>query len=207
MWRSATVSTGTRNRVFRRGGQTHDACEAFYARPDNFERLGRAEIGDNLMYKYRAKASFLAWKAICNMALETTRRLVLEAGAAGRYAGFDQLWKDFHAYVECKHAAGDSVDEVLQPVTAVLHYDIPQWIADDFPRETAGYLNGDGKGKLRTMTFRLSDEGARELESAFRVWSSELTGLTKLVTRIRVTSQIRSGEFAPAAELENVTVA
>ncbi len=187
--------------------ETRDACESFYVHPDNFERLGRAEIGDNLMYKYRAKASFFVWKAICDTALETTRRLVLEAGAAERYAGFDQLWKDFHAYVECKHAAGNSVDEVLQPVTAVLHYDIPQWIADDFPRETASYLNSVGKGKLRTMTFRLSEDGARELESAFRVWSSELTGLTKLVTRIRVTSQIRNGEFAPAAESEDVTVA
>jgi len=57
------------------------------------------------------------------------------------------------------------------------------------------------------MTFRLSDEGARELESAFRVWSSELTGLTKLVTRIRVSSQIRTGEFSSMAEPVDATPA
>ena len=71
--------------------ETHGDCEAFYAAPDNFARLGRAEIGDNLMYKYRATASFFAWRDICATALDTTRRLLLEAGAAQRYADFELL--------------------------------------------------------------------------------------------------------------------
>lgn len=183
--------------------ETRDACEAFYAHPDNFERLGRAEIGDNLMYKYRAKASFFAWHDICALALDTSRRMAIAAGAAERYADFDQLWRNFHAYVECKHAAGTSVDEVLRPVSATLHFDIPRWIADDFPRDTGAYRCA----KPRVMNFRLSEEGSRELESAFRVWSSELTGLTKLVTRIRVTSQIRSAEFVAAQEPQSATLA
>ncbi|MBI2800513.1 MAG: radical SAM protein [Gammaproteobacteria bacterium] len=183
--------------------ETRESCEAFYAHPDNFERLGRAEIGDNLMYKYRAKASFFVWKAICAAALEATRQLVLAAGAAERYPDFNQLWNDFHSYVECKHASGDSLDEVLRPVSTTLNFDIPRWIADGFPHETSNYRNG----KRRAMTFRLSEEGARELESAFRVWSSGLAGLTKLVTRIRVTSQIRTCEFPHVAEPEGVAVA
>lgn len=175
--------------------ETREACEAYYAQPENFERLGRAEIGDNLMYKYRAKASFFLWREICAMALDTTRRLVLEAGAAARYADFEALWRDFHAYVECKHASGASLDDVLRPVSATLKYDIPRWIADDFPRETAAYR----LPAPRELHFHLSEEGARELEAAFRVWSSQLAGLTKLVTRIRVQSQIRTAAFADAA--------
>jgi hypothetical protein len=171
--------------------ETRDECESFYAHPDNFDRLGRAEIGDNLMYKYRAKASFFAWQHICELAMATTLRLVREAGAVERYPDFENLWQDFHRYIECRHAAGESIEEVLKPVSAALNYDIPRWIEDDFPRETATYRTGP-----RVATFQLSEEGARELDSAFRVWSSELTGLTKLVTRIRVTSQIRSCEFS-----------
>ena len=32
---------------------TREACVEFYSQPENFERLLRGEIGDNLMYKYR----------------------------------------------------------------------------------------------------------------------------------------------------------
>ncbi len=182
--------------------ETREACEAFYAQPENFERLGRAEIGDNLMYKYRAKASFFVWKEICAMALDTTRKLVLEAGAAKRYVDFERVWRDLHIYVECSHAAGDSVEEVLRPVSATLQYDIPRWIADDFPRQTAAYR----LPAPRELRFCLTEEAARELESAFRVWSSHLAGLAKLVTRIRVQSQIRTAEFAESAASEGMSI-
>jgi len=53
------------------------ACVEFYSQPQNFERLLKGEIGDNLMYKYRAFASFHAWPEICRLAMETTRRLLV----------------------------------------------------------------------------------------------------------------------------------
>lgn len=137
------------------------------------------------------------------MALDTTAQLMLEAGAAELYADFERIWRDLHAYVECRHAAGGGIDEVLRPVSATLQYDIPRWIADDFPRQTAAYR----LPAPRELRFFLAEEGARELESAFRVWSGQLAGLTKLVTRIRVQSQIRTAEFAEAAALEGMSIA
>ena len=35
-----------------------ESCIAFYSQPENFRKLGNGEIGDNLMYRYRAIASF-----------------------------------------------------------------------------------------------------------------------------------------------------
>jgi hypothetical protein len=43
----------------------------------------------------------------------------------------------------------------------------------------------------RRFSFRLSDEGRREMQSSLAVWTTHIRGLSKLVTRIRVESQVR----------------
>ena len=48
---------------------TREACIDFYRQPGNFKRLCEGDIGDNLMYKYRAKASFHYWKEICEIGM------------------------------------------------------------------------------------------------------------------------------------------
>ncbi len=64
----------TRNELF----PTREACVEFYRKDENFERLKMAEIGDNLMHKYRAVASFHRWPAICAIAMRLTRELIQE---------------------------------------------------------------------------------------------------------------------------------
>jgi hypothetical protein len=39
--------------------------------------------------------------------------------------------------------------------------------------------------------FRLSEEGAREMEAALAVWTTHIKALSKLVTRIKVDWQVR----------------
>ena len=53
--------TETKGELFPR----EQALVDFYSDENNFERLRRGEIGDNLMYKYRARASFHIWPEIC----------------------------------------------------------------------------------------------------------------------------------------------
>jgi radical SAM superfamily enzyme YgiQ (UPF0313 family) len=170
---------------------TREACAEFYGRDENFDRLRRSEIGDNLMYKYRAIASFELWPEVCDLAMTATRGLLVDRGIAADVADFDDFWSDLHRFIFCKHAHGASVKDVLAPVTATLRYDIPRWLSEGTPRDTKPY-----RLPPTEWVFRLSDAGAKELDAAFEVWSTELKGLSKLVTRIRIDSQVRDCEPA-----------
>ena len=49
---------------------TRQECIAFYSEPSNFEKLLEGRIGDNLMNKYRAIASFHLWPELCALAMD-----------------------------------------------------------------------------------------------------------------------------------------
>jgi radical SAM superfamily enzyme YgiQ (UPF0313 family) len=166
---------------------TRESCIAFYARDDNFAALGRGDIGDNLMYRYRAIASFFIWEAVCDAALAASRRLLEERGAAQAIAAFDLFWADFATFVRLSHATGRSVEEILAPAEAVLHHDIPAWIASGAWTRPQDFRLAE---PVR-FAFALTEEGAREMEMSLATWTTHIRGLSKLVTRIRVESQVR----------------
>jgi hypothetical protein len=83
---------------------------------------------------------------------------------------------------------------MLASASTTLHHDIPRWVADGYPRDLGAYR----LDRPMHATFRLSDEAARELSAALRVWDVELKGLTKMVTRMRVAWQIRDCELHEA---------
>jgi radical SAM superfamily enzyme YgiQ (UPF0313 family) len=171
----------TRGELF----ESREACAAFYGDDENFERLRRGEIGDNLMYKYRARASFFEWPDVCACAMEATRRLLDEKGLLDD--GLAALWPDLQSWIQARHAHGRSVEEVTHPADVELQHDISRWLTEQGSEPAAAY-------RLQTplrLTFELTTEGAEELKRALAVWSDKLTGLTKLVTRIRITSQVR----------------
>lgn len=168
--------------------ESRDSCTAFYSGEANFQRLLAGEIGDNLMYKYRAKASFFLWKDVCALAMEATRKLLEARGTADSIPTFDRFWADFSAYVEARHASGGTLDEILRPVEAALGHDIPAWIDGGGPENPSAFAFD----RSVPFRFQLTEEGAREISSALQVWSSRLTGLSKLVTRIRIPSQVRT---------------
>jgi len=178
---------------------TAEACRAFYTEDENFKRLREGEIGDNLMYKYRAIASFFEWHAVCSLALTVTRRLLVERGAARQVDGFEEFWSDFARFLELRHAHGATLDELLPPATARFHYDIGEWLKAGMPKEVARFRLPNP----HHLEFQLSSEGERELKAALQVWGTSLKGLTKGVTRIRVAAQVReprraSGSYASA---------
>lgn len=180
---------------------TREDCIAFYSDPGNFKKLNDGQIGDNLMYKYRALASFFIWEDVCKLAADVTRKMLVERGADKQIADFDAVWADLHRYVECEHATGTDTELLLSPVTVDMRYDIKRWLDDGAPDDTAAY----DLGEPQPFEFKLTEEGARELEGAMKVWTSKITGLSKLVTRIRVTSQVRHCEpRIPAAKLAAV---
>lgn len=174
----------TRNELF----ESAETCIAFYNRQQNFNKLRRGEIGDNLMYKYRAIASFILWDEVCDFAMTVTRDLLLEEGADELVADFDTLWRDFTSYVKGAHASGLTADSLLAPFAVASHYDIHRWLAEDTPSDASAYKSNE----QRHYVFELSSENAEELRAALKVWTSKATGLSKLVTRVRLTSQVRN---------------
>jgi hypothetical protein len=166
---------------------TPASCIEFYKNDDNFRRLQAGELGDNLMYKYRAIASFHLWSAICSAAMDATRQLLKTRNVHERISHFDEFWRDFHRYVELKHASGRTAEEILAGASAAFRFDIDAWLSE-------GNLLDPGPYRLPhpvEFTFDLSADSRRELEAALRVWSTQLKGLTKMVTRIKVAWQIR----------------
>jgi hypothetical protein len=174
---------------------TREACRAFYDDDHNFQRLLNGDIGDNLMYKYRAIASFRLWPHICQAAMDATRRLVRERGAALMTPSFESFWHDFTSYMQARHAHGATEEAILGPAAVAMIYDVPQWIADGMPLETEAYR----LPATEVFEFSLSDEGARQLAAALEVWTPTLKGLTKMVTRVRTTWQTRQAHRASDA--------
>ncbi len=188
----------TRDELF----PTREACVDFYSREENFERLRNGEVGDNLMYKYRAMASFFRWPELCAAALDGTRKLLVEHGAEPELVDPAGFWGDFLRTVELKHAHGTTADSILSPAVATLGYDVPAWLAAGMPHDVRPFR----LSSARDFVFRLSSEAENELAAALRVWTTSLRGLTKGVTRIRPSAQVRSCEPAqnPSACVEAV---
>ena len=181
--------------------ESDEACRRFYSDPERFDQLGRGQIGDNLMYKYRAVASFFLWREICRIAFDATESLLREKGGDRLMPHFDELWRDLHAYVHAKHAASTDIEELKRPVEVHLRYDIAGWLGAGAPLDVAPW-RFSGR---RAFIFRLNEEGAQEMEAALRVWSPRAIGLSKLITRIRYTAQVRECELTPL-EAESSTM-
>jgi len=178
---------------------TRQACIDFYLEPQNFQRLCQGEIGDNLMYKYRARASFYLWPEVCATGMAALKKVALAHGAAERIPGFDSFWQDFTAYVRARHAHGENEDAILEPVSVSLRHDFAAWVEAGRPLEVGAYHHSD----LRPYLFALSEDGARELKAALDVWTCTLKGLTKLVTRIQLAWQVRGCANVAAAVAYN----
>jgi len=166
---------------------TREACIEFYRKEENFRRLVKGDIGDNLMYRYRALASFYLWPEVCDAAMAETKRLLLERGAAAAIPQFEEFWSDFGQFQLHQHAHGTTVEQILSLVEFELRYDVARWIAEGMPLDVAAYR----LERPALFRFQVTEEGARELAAGFEVWTPTLLGLTKMVTRIQMSWQVR----------------
>jgi len=169
--------TQTKNELF----ETEEACHEFYARDENFERLKTGEIGDNLMYGYRARASFFLWRELCEFALSTTRKLLDDAQVPAQIAHFDAFWADLSAYIELTHAHGSTLQELLSTRSAVLDYDIAAWLQAGAPGDPSPFRND----VPRQAEFALPVDARKELEDGIGVWTMSQIGLSKGIVRMR----------------------
>jgi radical SAM superfamily enzyme YgiQ (UPF0313 family) len=173
----------TKGELFR----TPQDCIDFYSQVDNFRKLENGEIGDNLMYRYRAIASFYLWDEICQAAMSATRRLLVDRGVRNVVANFEQFWEDFTTYIRLLHASGRDRKAILAPRSAPLRYDFSAWLAQQEIVDPGPYRLPEP----RVFGFCLTREGQEELDRALQVWTTHIKGLSKMVTRIKVDSQVR----------------
>lgn len=167
--------------------KTPQECIEFYSDSENFRKLQSGEIGDNLMYRYRAIASFHLWNEVCAAAMDATRSLIEEKGCDKAIPDFDLFWKDFHTFTRLSHASGRDKKAILSVASALLNYDFPSWLASANLEDPGAFRFEDSV----EHEFRLSEEGSRELESALAVWTTHIKALSKMVTRIKVDWQVR----------------
>jgi len=165
---------------------TPEACSEFYSKEENFRRLLEGDIGDNLMHKYRAVASFHLWPDICQTGMDTMKHLLVRSRLDASIPDFDRFWSDFHRYIEFKHAHGHTVDEILTSRRVLLGYDVDRWISDGMPRDPSPYR----LAAPAPFQFFLTEESREGLENALKVWTPTLKGLSKMVTRIKVAWQV-----------------
>lgn len=182
---------------------TREACVQYYSSAENFAKLEKGEVGDNLMHKYRALASFYIWPAICACAMEATRKLAVARGLHLRVPDFDVFWADFHRFIDLGHASGRTPDEILAGAEADMDYDIQSWLDAGSPIDPTPF-----RLPQRTrVEFRLNEENLRELHAALQSWSTSLKGLSKLVTRIQVVWQERRCHIPDTATEQAFSVA
>jgi radical SAM superfamily enzyme YgiQ (UPF0313 family) len=168
--------------------ESRESCVEFYSRDENFRKLEQGEVGDNLMYRYRAIASFHLWSGICDAAMSATRELLEEHGVHRRIDKFAEFWEDFSVYVRLLHATGRLEQEILFSANAVLRYDFSAWLMHD-------ELGDPNEFRLPSPTefvFELDGISSREMQNALAVWTTHIRGLSKLVTRVKVDAQVRT---------------
>lgn len=161
---------------------TKQACIDFYSKEENWERLMRSEIGDNLMHKYQAIASFHLWREICALAMSVTRDLIMARGKHAEIPHFEEFWRDFHTYIQHQHAHGFTEKEILSPTRVTLRYDIDRWIEDGMPVNPSPYRLAEPA----EFEFALTEEAHHGLSSTLSTWQTHIKGLTKMMKRIRV---------------------
>jgi radical SAM superfamily enzyme YgiQ (UPF0313 family) len=161
---------------------TKEACLDFYSQEENWEKLMNSEIGDNLMHKYQAIASFHIWPEICKLAMDVTREQIEIRGAHREIPHFDEFWRDLHTFVLHQHAHGVERDEILAPTQATMRFDIDRWIEDGMPLDPSPYRLAEAT----TFEFALTEEAFEGLSSALNTWQTHIKGLTKMMKRIRV---------------------
>jgi radical SAM superfamily enzyme YgiQ (UPF0313 family) len=167
----------TRNELF----PTREACMEYYGREENFRRLVEGEIGDNVMHKHNAIATFFLWPEICRTAMDLSAQLLREKGVDREIPCFEEFWADFQQFVQLRHAWGHTVADILATDRAWLRYDFVRWLADGLPKDPSPYRFE----KPVQFEFRLTSEGRHGLELALQVWTTHIKGLTKMVRRIQ----------------------
>lgn len=178
----------TRNELFDSLGD----AETFYSQEKNFAKLVSNEIGDNLIYKYRAMGSFLLWPEVCQAVFSQTKLLLSEAG---RHVD-DDFWKDAENFFVRRFAHGRTPNELLKERSSYLTHDIGRWLKDGLPDNHADYR----LSSRQVVKFALSESNYQNIQGALNIWSYNTKSISMLVRRVHHDWRNMEWTFSDQAE-------
>jgi hypothetical protein len=144
-------------------------------------------MGDNLLYKYTAMASFLEWPAICDCAIAAAKKLIGEQVDAINGEAAEAFWDDLHAWLLLTYVSGKSRDEILHSKAARFKFDIARWVSDDCPQDVTPYA----LPAPVDIWFALSPVNRKNIEAALNVWDYDIKTFSMLVKRMHMSWHVR----------------
>ncbi|MFM1877127.1 MAG: hypothetical protein RL266_2864 [Bacteroidota bacterium] len=155
---------------------------AFYSEPENYAKLERGEIGDNVIHKYRVISNYHNWKDICDFAYRAAYHLIHDQDhGLSENEGFDVFWNDLKTYQYHSSAHGKTREEILSGSTAGFTYDVHRWMSDDMVKDFGKYRNG----QTINYHFALSVSNKRNLEASLNRWNTDLVGMSLMIRKIK----------------------
>lgn len=152
---------------------------AFYAQPENYERLLRGEIGGNVIFKHKARLigrHIDAWiDYVAQVALDLVHGR-LDSDAERSRAELGEIVR----YIKHKLTAVLDSAASPEPLSASFQYDLLAWLEDDRGAGVADFARPAGV----VYMFRFSDRQLLERSDDFRRYGSDLNGLAKILARV-----------------------
>lgn len=157
-----------------------DELKTFYDIPENFAKLERGEIGDNIIHKYRVISNYYNWEEICTFAYNTARELVRERRKdVFSQEGFEDFWENLQLYQFYSSAHGRNREEILKDAIVSFNYDVKRWL-EKMSLDFQSYKVDNET----TYRFSLSDLHRRNMEASLNRWNTDLVGMSLMIRKI-----------------------
>lgn len=114
---------------------SEEELRRFWSVPENRERFVSGELGDNLFFKYRARAITTAFRDLLDFGAKVAVDMVQEQDAASDRKTVEQEVADVAEYVYRKRRLPTEIDEVSNSKEVGLFtYDLVAWEAEGYAR-------------------------------------------------------------------------
>lgn len=178
---------------------SEEALVAYYREDENYEKLKRGEAGGNLIYKYKSQSLAFTmgeWIGYLSDQLKelAAEKIVDEKKRAAAFGEIDCI-ADF-----CRHKAHGLLDAAADtsPVEMLSPYDVAAWMRD----EETEPLAKSARERPVHYRFEYTEDQLRERDSLFRRYGTDVSALSKIVTRVSNYESLFRKVLAPDGEEE-----
>jgi radical SAM superfamily enzyme YgiQ (UPF0313 family) len=154
----------------------------FFSDENCFDKVLKSEVGDNLMYKYRALSSFWYWEETCDFAFSAVKNEITKKAECFLKEELVVIYEEWKKFMVLNYSFGKNIDLLLTPRSEVFRYDIKKWI------ETLDLINiSDYKlTSEQKLNFSVNHNNNSLLQGALKIWDYNLNSLPMLTKRIHL---------------------
>lgn len=181
---------------------TEAELRAFYARPENYEKLVRGEIGGNVIFKHKALVftrCLQTWlDYIINVAEDVVRAGVQDERETQCIAS---EIAEIRRFLQHKLAGILDPRASTEPIVDSFEHDILAWVSDPGLRPLADFRRTDGV----EFSFHFSEKQLIERKDSFKRYGTDPLGLVKILQRIPSHDRLFR-QVSPAGARETASV-